>query len=303
ATDKWRANLTKISKRGGAEVESLLEGMGQDGYDLVNSLAGASTKQFNDIVKKLQKTGDVAKATLADFTKQLGASTQQNQQFAKDLQTLAAKGFGDLAQALAAQGDSNAMAVAHSAATGSAKDAAAANQAVSKAQGTLSGQDLVNSLTLLSTLRGGAGRGYADLIAAGLDPATIQALVPKMTAQIAALPHLNKDVFVRQWVQQGGKPMALGGILTSATPVLAGEAGPEAFIPLTRSVRSRALLATTAAALGYHLVPASRYTTAGLSAADMVREVSKQVTVNLYGAKQTAAEQAHDIARVISFVG
>jgi hypothetical protein len=31
--------------------------------------------------------------------------------------------------------------------------------------------------------------------------------------------------------------------------------------------------------------------------------VSKQVTVNLYGAKQTAAEQAHDIARVISFVG
>ncbi|MGW1160356.1 phage tail tape measure protein [Streptomyces sp. NPDC002519] len=303
ATDKWRANLAKISKRGGAEVEALLEGMGQDGYDLVNSLAGASTKQFNDIVKKLQKTGDMAKATLADFTKQLGASTQQNQQFAKDLQTLAAKGFGDLAQALATQGDSNAMAVAHQAATGSAKDVAAANKAVTTAQNTLTGDDLTNSLVLLSTLRGGTGRGYADLIAAGLSTDVIKALVPKMTAQISALPDPNKATFVRQWVAQGGKPMALGGILTTATPVLAGEAGPEAFIPLARTARSRALLATTAAALGYHLVPASRYATASPSAADMVREVSKQVTVNLYGAKQSAAEQAHDIARVISFVG
>ena len=158
ATEKWRGNLTKISKRGGAEVESLLEGMGQDGYALVNSLAGASAKQFNDIVNKLKKTGDVAKATLADFDKQLNASTKTNQQFAADLQKLAAEGYGDLAQALAAQGDSNAQALAHQAA-GDSKAAATANKTVGTAQATLTGDDLANSLILLSTLRGGPGRG------------------------------------------------------------------------------------------------------------------------------------------------
>lgn len=302
ATDKWRGNLAKISKRGGAEVESLLEGMGQDGYALVNSLAGASNKQFNDIVKKLQKTGDVAKATLADFTKQLGASTTQSQQFAKDLQTLAAQGFGDLAQALAAQGDSNAQALAHQA-VGSKTQAAKANQAVGKAEGTLTGDDLTNSLILLSTLRGGTGRGYADLIAAGLGTDVIKALVPKMTGAIGALPAPNKDVFVRQWVSQGGKAMALGGILSRATPVLAGEAGPEAFIPLTATARSRALLAASAAALGYHLVPASRYASSGYGTPWGGGGGDRVTNITLNGAKQSSAEQAADIARHMNFVG
>lgn len=303
ATDKWRTNLSKISKRGGAEVESLLENMGQDGYALVNSLAGASTKQFNDIVKKLQKTGDVAKATLADFDKQLNASTQQNQQFAADLQKLAAEGYGDLASALAAQGDSNAVTLAHQAA-GSSKDAATANKAVGKAQGTLTGDDLTNSLILLSTLRGGTGRGYADLIAAGLGTDVIKALVPKMTKQIAALPDANKSTFVRQWVSQGGTAMAAGGILTKATPVLAGEAGiPEAFIPLAQTSRSRALLAASAAALGYHLVPASRYASGGYSDGRAGYGGDRINNITLNGAKQTTAEQAMDVARYMSFVG
>jgi hypothetical protein len=302
ATDKWRGNLAKISKRGGAEVESLLEGMGEDGYALVNSLAGASTKQFNSIVAKLQKTGDIAKATLADFTKQLGASTTQSQQFAKDLQTLAAQGFGDLAQALAAQGDANAQTVAHQA-VGSKTQAAKANQAVGKAQGTLTGDDLTNSLILLSTLRGGTGRGYADLIAAGLGTDVIKALVPKMTGAIGALPAPNKDTFVRQWVSQGGKAMALGGILSRATPVLAGEAGPEAFIPLTATARSRALLAASAAALGYHLVPASRYASSGYGTPWGGGGGDRVTNITLNGAKQSSAEQAADIARHMNFVG
>lgn len=303
ATEKWRGNLAKISKRGGAEVESLLENMGQDGYALVNSLAGASAKQFKDIVAKLQKTGDVAKATLADFDKQLNASTKTNQQFAADLQKLAAEGYGDLAQALAAQGDSNAQALAHQAA-GDSKAAATANKTVGKAQATLTGDDLTNSLILLSTLRGGPGRGYADLIAAGLGPDVIKSIVPKMTAQIAALPHANKDVFVRQWVSQGGKAMAAGGILTRPTAVLAGEAGvAEAFIPLTSTARSRALLAASAAALGYHLVPASRYASHSYGDSAAGRGGDRITNITLNGAKQTSAEQAADIARHMTFVG
>jgi TP901 family phage tail tape measure protein len=301
-TEKWRKSLTKIGARGGKELKDMLEGMGQEGYALVNSLAGASDRQFKSIVSKLQKTGELAKATLADFNKQLNASTKENQQFAADLQKLAASGSGALAQALAAQGDSNAMALAHQAASSGAQ-ARVANAEVAKAQNTLTGDDLSNSLILLSTLRGGTGRGYADLIAAGLDPATIKALVPKMTGAISGLPAANKDTFVRQWVAQGGKAMALGGVLTSPTMVAGGEAGvPEAWIPLTPTSRSRALLAASAAALGYHLVPASRYAAAP-SMSSMAREFTKHIEINLYGAKQSSAEQAADIARHLTFVG
>jgi TP901 family phage tail tape measure protein len=303
ATEKWRKSLNKIGSRGGKELQAMLEGMGEEGYSLVNALAGASDKQFKSIVSKLEKTGDLAKATLADFTKQLSGSTKESEQFAKDLQTLAAQGFGDLAQALAAQGDASAMTLAHQAA-GSKTQAASANAAVDKAQNTLTGDDLANSLVLLSTLRGGPGRGYADLIAAGLTPEVIKALVPKMAAQIGALPTPNKATFVRQWVAQGGKPMAVGGILSRPTMVLGGEAGvPESWIPWNSSSRSRALLAKTASAMGYQLTPAGRYAGGPVSAAAMAREVTRQITVNLYAAKQSTAEQAHDIARVISFVG
>ncbi|MFF4566191.1 phage tail tape measure protein [Streptomyces sp. NPDC001435] len=303
ATEKWRHNLEKIGKRGGKDVSAMLEAMGQDGYALVNSLAGASDKQFKDIVKKLQKTGDTAKATLADFTKQLDSSTKQNQQFSADLQKLAAEGFGDLAQALAAQGDQAAMDLAHQAA-GDKKAASKAEKSVDKAQGTLSGDDLTNSLILLTTLRGGTGRGYADLIAAGLSPDIIKALVPKMTKQIAALPEANKATFVRQWVAQGGQPMAIGGILTRPTMVLGGEAGvPEAWIPWNRSARSRALLAKSAAAMGYRLTPAGRYASGGTTAADVAREMTRITNITLNGAKQTSAEQAMDIARHMTFVG
>jgi TP901 family phage tail tape measure protein len=300
-TEKWRKNLAKIGGRGGKELQDMLQGMGEEGYALVNSLAGASDKQFKSIVTKLQKTGELAKATLADFNKQLNASTKENQQFAADLQKLASQGFGDLAQALAAQGDASAMTLAHEAA-GNSKSAAAANKSVDAAQNALTGEDLANSLILLSTLRGGPGRGYADLIAAGLDTATIKALVPKMTKQIGSLPAANKETFVRQWVAQGGKAMARGGILSRPAMVLGGEAGVrESWIPWNHSTRSAGLLARTAAGMGYQLVPAGRYSSGSASTAAIAREVSKQITVNLYGAKQSIAEQAHDIARVISF--
>ncbi|MFF4536538.1 phage tail tape measure protein [Streptomyces aureus] len=302
-TEKWRKNLAKIGQRGGKELQDMLQGMGEEGYGLVNALAGASDKQFKSITTKLQKTGELAKATLADFTKQLNGSTKESQQFAADLQKLASSGFGDLAQALAAQGDSSAMELAHQAASGGVQ-AAAANAAVGKAQNTLTGEDLANSLVLLSTLRGGPGRGYADLIAAGLDPATIKSLVPRMTKQIGALPEANKATFVRQWVAQGGKAMAQGGILSRPTMVLGAEAGHrESWIPWNGSSRSRALLASTAAGMGYQLVPAGRYGGGAVSAAAMAREVTRQITVNLYGAKQTTAEQAADIARHMAFVG
>jgi hypothetical protein len=55
--------------------------------------------------------------------------------------------------------------------------------------------------------------------------------------------------------------------------------------------------------MGYQLTPAGRYAGGAVSASDMAREVTRQITVNLYGAKQTTAEQAMDVARHMTFVG
>jgi hypothetical protein len=303
ATEKWRTNLSKIGKRGGEEVRALLESMGEDGYALVNALAGANDKQFKDIVSKLQKTGEAAKATLADFTQQLTSATKVNQQFATDLQTLASQGYGDLAQALAAQGDANAQALAHTAATGKPADVAKANAAVGKAGGTLSGEDLSDALLLLTTLRGGAGRGYADLIAAGLDPGTIRDLVPKMLDQIKRLPAQFRDVFLKQFTGQTGiKTMARGGILTGPQMVLGGEAGvPESWIPHDGSARSRSLLQATARLMGYDARPANRFGSSGGSGGGA--HYDQRVTnLTLNGAKQSSAEQANDLARHLTFI-
>ncbi|MFB6977683.1 phage tail tape measure protein [Streptomyces scopuliridis] len=305
ATEKWRANLAKIGKRGGAEVQALLEAMGTEGYSLVNALAGASDKQFKDITSKLLKTGEIAKASLSDFTKQIGAATKESTQFAADLQKLAGLGYGDLAQALAAQGDSAAQALARQAVTGGGAGAAQANAAVKANQAALSGEDLANALVLLSTLRAAPGRGYAELIAAGLDTAVIRALVPRMMAQINALPSANKAKFLQQFAGQSGvTAMARGGILTRPTTVLAAEAGgAESWIPLNGSARSRQLLAQTGRLMGYRMTPAARYGPAPAGARPVIREGDRIANVTLNGAKQTSAEQAMDIVRHMQLIG
>ncbi|MER7153752.1 phage tail tape measure protein [Streptomyces lydicus] len=305
ATNKWRTNLQKIAARGGEDVRQMLQEMGEDGYALVNSLAGASTKQFNDIITKLRKTGGVAQATLSDFTRQLGASTKESSQFAADLQTLALKGFGTLAQALAAQGDDTAVTLAHQAATGSTADVARANAAVKANQGTLTGDDLSNSLLVLAALRSKRGAGIADVLGAGVDFATLRTLVPRMLAQINKLPSMYKSTFLAQWAGQSGHAaMARGGILTRPTAVLAAEAGDaESWIPVNGSSRSAGLLARTAGLMGYQLIPAGRYGAARDGGPQTVREGDRNTTVNLYGAKQTSGEQARDIARHLAFVG
>ncbi|WP_147986528.1 hypothetical protein [Streptomyces sp. t39] len=273
--------------------------MGEAGYGLVQSLANASDQQFKDIVAKLKKTGDMAKATLADFTQQLTGVNKGQQQFSADLQQLAAMGYGDLAMALAAQGDATAMQLARGAVTGGARERDAANKAVQSNRATLTGEDLAASLVLLSTLRGGPGRGYAELVAAGLDPGTIRALVPRMLGQIQALPEENKAHFLRQWAQQGGGvAMARGGILTRPTAVLAAEAGDvESWIPVNGSPRSRGLLSATAQLMGYSLTPAARYGPARGAGATSVREGDRHYSVTLNGARQTTAEQARDVVR------
>ena len=296
-TSAWRTSLDKIGKRGGSEVRAILEGMGQDGYALTRALAKASDKQFADIVKKLLATSGIAKASLADFQHQIDATTKANDQFASDLQKLAAAGYGDLAQALAAQGDASAQALAHQAA-GNSKAAAAANKSVQAAGQALTGQDLADSLTVLATLRSGPGKGFADLVAAGLDVATVKALVPRMMKQITALPAQYRTTFLQQWAGQAGvTAMARGGLLTRPTAVLAAEAGsPEWWIPQNGSARSAALLSAAAAGMGYQLVPAGRWAGA-VQVSGGTTHVDRSQTVHLHGAHQSLGEQRADLLR------
>ncbi|WP_411078511.1 hypothetical protein, partial [Streptomyces sp. cmx-10-25] len=151
----------------------------------------------------------------------------------------------------------------------------------------------------------GVGQVLADLIGAGLDMTVIKDLVPKMMGRITALPDAYKAAFLKQWAGQGGAvAMARGGILTRPSLVLGGEAGvPESWIPHDGSARSRALLARTAARMGYQLTPAARYRSTAPSGGGGATTVTKHYEVYLHGAKQSSAEQAMDVARHMSLIG
>lgn len=304
-TSAWRRSLDRIQARGGTQVRDILEQMGEDGYGLVDQLARASDKQFKDIVAKLKATSGVASASLADFTKQVDGANKVNAQFSADLQTLAARGYGDLAQALAGLSGEEAAALARQAVTGGAAGVVAANNAAKAAGTSMSGEDLSAALTLLSVLRGGPNRGFAELIAAGLDVGSIKDLAPRIMGQINTLPEANRRHFLDQLAGQGGlKAMARGGILTAPATVLAAEAGDrEAWIPINASQRSRSLLMSTARLMGYNARPASQWGAAGGAAAPVVQNITKHYEVHLHGAKQSSAAQAADIARHLAFVG
>lgn len=300
ATDKWSKNLAKIGQRGGAEIQGLLQDMGAEGYSLVNLLAGASTKQFKDITSKLLKVGATAKGTLADFTAQVNAANTAGAAFQSNLLKLSSMGYGDLAAQLAAQGDDAAGAIAAAAVKDSAS-AKKANTAVSQNAGLLSGDDLTNAMTLLGVLRAKQGAGIADVIAAGLDWATVRTLAPKIGAQIKATA--GSGPFVQQMAGQG-VAMARGGIVPdSSYTVLSGERGTggEAWIPLGAGNRARStsLLSSVAGGFGFHLTPMR----GGGTGQPVVQNITNQRSVTLNGARQSSAEQLHDVVRHMTFIG
>lgn len=298
ATEKWRKSLTRIGARGGKELQAMLEGMGEDGYALVNALASASDKQFKSITAKLQKTGDLAKATLADYTAQLNSATKAGGAFQANLLKLSAMGYGALAAQLASQGDEAAQTLA-AAAVKDPRAAASATKAAQANASLLSGDDLTNAMTLLGVLRAKPGAGIADVIAAGLDWATIRALAPKIAKEIKSVR--GSEYFVDQMRGQS-VAMARGGILPdSSYTVLAGERGTggEAYIPLGAGNRGRstALLSSVAGNFGYSLTPVR-----AAGGGTVVHQVTNHRSVTLHGARQSSAEQAHDIVRHMEFI-
>lgn len=310
ATQSWRSQLSVIGARGGSEVESILQGMGQDGAALTAALATASAKDFATITANLQKVSDAAKATLADFDTQVAASAKTNAQFSADLTSLASRGYGTLAQQLAGQGDQAAMDLAREAATASSSQLAQINKDVTAQANTLSGTDLQNALLVITSLRSKSGEGIADVIAAGISASDLLTLMPKILPEVQSLPDAYKATFLKQWAGQTGGTVAMasGGILADGSyTVLAGERGTggEAYIPLGQSNRPRstAILAEAAARMGYQLMPAGRFMTASGGGSSGPMQVTHHKTVHLHGAKQDAATQAADVLRHMVALG
>jgi hypothetical protein len=204
----WERDLQKIGKRAGADIEETLRGMGESGRALVASLAKASNKQFNDIVKNLRKLAPQAAATLGDFTRQLNTATASNKKFQDNLLKLAASGYGDLAMQLAAQGDEEAMTLA-AAAVKSPSGAKKAEAAVKANDKLLTAEEL-EAATLMMGALSKKGATVEDVVRAGVSWPMLVSLAPRYAAQIKKLA--GGPSFVKG-MKDRGITLAEGGLL------------------------------------------------------------------------------------------
>ncbi|MYS47530.1 hypothetical protein GTY23_41450, partial [Streptomyces sp. SID5998] len=209
ANAAYEKNLAKIASRGGSDVIDQLRGMGAEGAAMVAALAKASKSQFTQIVADLRKLAPTASATLADFTKQLSASTSGSKAFQANLLKLAAAGYGDLATQLAGQGDADAMALA-AAAVKSPAAAKKAEAAVKASQALLTSDQLAAATLLLSTLAKKKNATVADVVAAGVSWPTLVSLAPAYAKQIKAIP--GSGTFIAD-MKARGVALAQGGLL------------------------------------------------------------------------------------------
>ncbi|MFJ7990326.1 phage tail tape measure protein [Streptomyces sp. NPDC096351] len=248
ANNAWESNLKRIASRGGADVIGMLRDMGEEGAQMVAALAKASNKQFSEIVANLRRLGPLAKASLADLTAQLNASSKTTAAFQANLAKLAAMGYGDLASLLAGQGDDAAMKLAAEAARDK-KKAAAANASAKTSNAQLSQDDLTALLQIIAAVKT-SKTGIHDVAATtGLGEDEIITIATKSSGQIkkslgaratkflADLARANKGLSYANGGIREGIYSTAGGAVTFAEP----STGGEAFIPLGAHKRSRAL--------------------------------------------------------------
>ncbi|MEU9703104.1 phage tail tape measure protein [Streptomyces sp. NPDC047981] len=248
ANNAWESSLTKIAARGGGDVVGILRDMGEAGADMVNTLAKASTKQFNEIVANLRKLGPLAKATLADFTAQLNTANKADAAFQEDLAKIASMGYGDLATLLAAQGDEAAMKLADEASRDSKKAAAANTSAKSNGQ-QLTQEQLATLIQIIAAVKT-SKTGIHDVAATtGLGEDDIITVATKATAQIKKSLGSRADRFLADLARANkGLSYANGGIREGIYSTTAGavtfaepHTGGEALIPLGANKRASAL--------------------------------------------------------------
>ncbi|WP_055693981.1 hypothetical protein [Streptomyces prasinopilosus] len=265
ATRAWNKDLEKVADRVGGDVAQALASMGEEGRKLAHKMATGSTKYINDMAKALRDLQKTAKASLTDYTRQLGTANKMNQTFANNLARLAGMGYGDLAAQLASQNDEAAQQLAAAAVKDKSK-ASKANAAAKTANSALTDEqvrDLVQIIAAIKTSK----TGIHDVAGAtGLGEDVIIAIANKAKGQILSSLGSRSSRFIadlrkanaHQAYADGGIRAGMyatrGGIIRFAEP----STGGEAYLPLSPSKRRSAMpvLADVASRFGVGLTDA-----------------------------------------------
>ncbi len=262
---RWRKDLSTVAHRAGQDVADALEAMGADGIALTHKMATGSSKYLKSMAAELKKLADAAKASLSDYTSQLGGATKQTSEFQKNLAKLSAEGYGDLASRLASQGDQAAQDLAAQAVK-SKKDAAKANQASKAASATLSDEDMADLLTVIAAIKTSKTgiHQVADATKLGEDRIIDVANAGKSQLQKALGSRAAKFLSDLQRANKG-LSYASGGVLTPGLYATSNgvvrfaepSTGGEAYIPLGQAKRPSAtqVLEDVAHRFGYTLTP------------------------------------------------
>ncbi|NUS25023.1 MAG: phage tail tape measure protein [Streptomyces sp.] len=265
ATQAWNKDLEKVADRVGGDVAEALAAMGEDGMKLAKKMAHGSTAYINQMAKALRDLQKTAKASLSDYTRQLGKANTLNKAFSDDLSKLAAMGYGDLASQLAAQNDEAAQQLAH-AAVKDKKKAAAANTQAKTANNALTADqvsELVQIIAAITTSKTGihdvaakTSLGEDEIIAvAGKARAQIgKSLGSRAGKFLADLARATKGLSYATGGIREGIYATAGGLVRFAEPSTKGEA----YIPLAadRRQKATAVLGDVAGRFGLGLTPA-----------------------------------------------
>jgi TP901 family phage tail tape measure protein len=248
ATQAWNTDLGKVADRVGGDVAESLAAMGEDGMKLAHKMATGSTKYINDMAKALRNLQATAKASLTDYTRQLGKANSLNKTFSDNLAKLAAQGFGDLASQLASQNDEAAQQLA-AAAVKDKKKASAANKAAKTANNALTADQVTELVQIIAAIKS-SRTGIHDVAAStSLGEDEIITVANKAKAQIskslggragkflADLSRANQHLSYADGGIRAGMYATRGGIVRFAEP----QTGGEAYLPLSPSKRRSAL--------------------------------------------------------------
>ncbi|MFF8250070.1 hypothetical protein [Streptomyces griseus] len=266
ATQVWNKDLEKVADRVGGDVADALAAMGKDGVALAKKMANGSTKYINEMAAALRNLSATAKASLTDYTRQLDKATGADSAFTRNLATLAARGYGDLAKQLAAQGDTAAQQLA-AAAVKDNKKAGSANTAAKKANTALTGDEVDQLIAIIAAIKTNKTGIHNVADTTGLGEDAIIATATKAQAQIksslgarsakflADLARANKGLSYENGGIREGIYSTRGGAVTFAEP----STGGEAFIPLGANKRGPAtnVLRDVAARFGVGLTDVS----------------------------------------------
>ncbi|MFD4795889.1 hypothetical protein [Streptomyces anulatus] len=266
ATKVWNKDLEKVADRVGGDVADALAAMGKDGVALAKKMANGSTKYINEMAAALRNLSATAKASLTDYTRQLDKATGADSAFTRNLATLAARGYGDLAKQLAAQGDTAAQQLAASAVADN-KKASKANTAAKKANTALTNDEVDQLIAIIAAIKTSKTGIHTVADTTGLGEDAIIATATKAQAQIksslgsraskfiADLARANKGLSYENGGIREGIYATRGGAVTFAEP----STGGEAYIPLGANKRGPAtnVLRDVAARFGVGLTDVS----------------------------------------------